>query len=165
MNQHALGVLEFDAALALVAGHASSALGAERVRELRPVSERAAIEREHARVSVMRSIVDGDAAWHPQPLVDVRSALSRLRVEGASLSAAELLGVRNILRSSRLSAESLRDERIPAVTIAMLRSEVDALMGVARRADAIRAEPAARCRRQVAFQWQGEHRRITSQQE
>jgi DNA mismatch repair protein MutS2 len=128
MNQHALGVLEYDAALSLVAGHASTALGAERVRELRPRSERAWIEREHARVAAMRAIVEGDAAWHPQQIADVRAGLSRLRVEGAALSAPELLAMRTLLRASRLTAESFRDDRIAAVSLAMLRPEIDALL-------------------------------------
>ena len=128
MNQHALGVLEFDAALSLVAGNASSSLGAERVRELRPRSDRTWIEREHARVSAMKGIVEGDASWHPQQMVDVRPALSRLRVEGAALSATELLGMRTLVRASRLTAESFRDDRIAAVSVAMLRPEVDALI-------------------------------------
>ena len=126
MNQHALGVLEFNAALDLVAGHAGSTLGAERVREARPQSAREWIEREHARVSAMRSLTEGDPAWFPQQLFDVRSALSRMRVEGASLSAPELLGLRNFLRSSRLSAESLRNDKLPTVSVAMLRAEIDA---------------------------------------
>lgn len=126
MNRHALGVLEFDSALALVAGHASSSLGAERVRNLAPRQDRAWIEREHARVAAMRSLAEGDARWHPQQMFDIRPALSRLRVEGATLSAAELLGIRGLLRSSRVSAESLRDDRLPAVSIALLRAELDA---------------------------------------
>ena len=97
MNQHALGVLEFDAALALAAGYASSSPGAARVRELRPRSDREWIEREHARVSAMRSLVEGEAAWFPQHIPDVRAALSRLRVEGASLSGVELFEIRNLL--------------------------------------------------------------------
>ena len=128
MNQHALGVLEFDAALSLVAGHASSALGAERIRELKPRSDREWIEREHARVSAMKAMVEGDASWHPQQLVDIRPGLARLRVEGASLSAAELLGMRTLLRASRLTAEGFRDDRIAPVSLAMLRPEVDALV-------------------------------------
>ncbi|MEO8194684.1 MAG: endonuclease MutS2 [Gemmatimonadales bacterium] len=126
MNQHALGVLEFGAALDLVAGFAGSALGADRVRESRPSSDRSWIEREHARVSAMRGLVEGDASWHPQRIFDIRSALSRLRVEGATLAAADLLGVLNFLRASRLSAESFSDERIPAVSLAMIRPEIDA---------------------------------------
>ena len=126
MNRHALAVLEFDAALALVAGHSSSSLGAERVRSFTPRQDRAWIEREHARVSAMRSLAEGDARWHPQQIFDIRPALSRLRVEGATLSAAELLGIRGLLRSARLSAESLRDDRLPAVSLALLRAELDA---------------------------------------
>ena len=126
MNQHALGVLEFKPALELVAGYAGSSLGAERVRELRPESDRAWIEREHARVSAMRSLSEGDTAWSPQQLFDIRSSVSRMRVEGASLSAAELLAIRNFLRSSRLSAESFKNDKLPAVSIAMLRAEIDA---------------------------------------
>ena len=59
MNGHALGVLEYHAALVLVAGFAASSLGAERVREAAPRSDRDWIEREHARVAAMRSLVEG----------------------------------------------------------------------------------------------------------
>ncbi|MGI9044969.1 MAG: endonuclease MutS2 [Gemmatimonadaceae bacterium] len=128
MNQHALGVLEFDSALALAAGYSSSAPGAERVRELKPCSDRDWIEREHARVAVMRTLAEGDAAWHPQQLFDIRPALSRLRVEGAALSLQELLGIRNLLGSSRRSRESFEHDAIPPIAVAMLRSEIDALV-------------------------------------
>jgi len=126
MNRHALGVLEFFPTLDLVAGFAGSPLGAERIRALSPVTDRAWIEREHSRVSATRSIVESDAGWRPQQVFDIRPALSRLRVEGAPLSAPELHLVRSFLRASRLSADSLADERIPAVSLAMLRPEVDA---------------------------------------
>jgi len=126
MNQHALAVLEFAAALDLVAGNASSALGAERIRELRPSSERDRIEREHSRVAAMRNLVEGDASWRPQRIVDIRPSLGRLRVEGAALSAHDLLSVREFLRASRLSSESFRNEKIPAVSLAMIRAEIEA---------------------------------------
>ena len=126
MNQHALGVLEFGPALDMVAGHAASSLGAERVRELRPSADRHWIEREHARVAAMRNLVEGDAGWRPQQVFDIRPGLSRLRVEGATLSAVDLLAVLNFLRASRLSLESLRNERIAAVSIAMIRGEIEA---------------------------------------
>jgi DNA mismatch repair protein MutS2 len=128
MNTHALGVLEFGAALELVAGFASSSLGARRVREAQPQSDRAWIEREHARVSAMRSMTDGDARWRPQQVFDIAHSLSRLRVEGASLSALDLLAVRNFLRASRLTAESFKGDKIAAVAIAMIRHEIDALV-------------------------------------
>ena len=126
MNQHALGVLEFSSALDLVAGNASSALGAERMRELKPSSDRDWIEREHARVAAMRSLVEGEGSWRPQRIVDIRPSLSRLRVEGAALSAHDLLSVREFLRASRLSSESFKNDKIPAVSLAMIRAEIDA---------------------------------------
>jgi len=126
MNRHALAVLEFDAARALVAGYAGSDAGAQRVRELVPSSSRDWIEPEHARVLAMRALVEGEAAWRPQRLWDVRTVLSRLRVEGASLSGSELLVVRNFLASSRISAESFRNDKIAPMSIALLRSEIDA---------------------------------------
>lgn len=128
MNSHALGVLEFGAALDLVAGFASSALGAERVRESKPSSGRPWIEREHSRVSAMRGLVDGEARWHPQQVHDIRPALARLRVEGASLSADDILAVRGLLRSSRLTTESLKGDGIAPMSAAMLRDEIDSLV-------------------------------------
>jgi DNA mismatch repair protein MutS2 len=128
MNTHALGVLEFSAALDLVAGFASSPLGAERVRNSTPRSDRQWIEHEHARVAAMRGMTEGDSRWHPQRIFDIRPALSRLRVEGASLSATDLLAVRGFLRSSRLTSESFRTDKIPAVSVAMIRDELDALI-------------------------------------
>jgi DNA mismatch repair protein MutS2 len=128
MNSHALGVLEFSSALDLVAGFASSPLGAERVRSFTPRTDRAWIEREHARVAAMRSLTEGDAAWHPQQIFDIRPAVSRLRVEGASLSTGDFAQVRGFLRSSRLTAESFKTDKTPAVSIAMIRHELDSLI-------------------------------------
>lgn len=128
MNSHALGVLEFSAALDLVAGFASSPLGAERVRSFTPRTDRAWIEREHARVAAMRALAEGDAAWHPQQIFDIRPATSRLRVEGASLSTADFVAVRGFLRSSRLTVESFKTDKTPAVSIAMVRNEIESLI-------------------------------------
>lgn len=128
MNAHALGVIEFERALDLVAGFASSSLGAGRVRESLPVSDRDWIEREHSRVSAMRAITSGETRWRPQNVIDITPALARLRVQGASLSPADLLALRNFLRASRLTADSFKSDKIPAVTIAMLRAEIDGLI-------------------------------------
>ena len=137
MNAHALGVLEFGAALDLVAGFASSSLGADRVRQSRPRTDRDWIEREHARVSAMRSMTEGEARWRPQQVGDIAPSLSRLRVEGASLSALDLLSLRNFLRATRLSAESFKGDKIPAVALAMIRLEIDALISAPREEKAL----------------------------
>nr|MBA3404516.1 endonuclease MutS2 [Gemmatimonadaceae bacterium] len=128
MNAHALSVLEFSRSVDMVAERAHSALGAERVREALPTSDRGWIELEHSRVWAMRALVDGDARWKPQHIADIRPSIARLRVTGASLGAADLLKVLTFLRASRLTAESLADPALPAVSIALVRAEVGALV-------------------------------------
>lgn len=120
MNAHALGILELDRALDVVAERAASALGAERIRGLEPVTDRAWLTAELTRVAAVRAILGGTEGWSPEPLPDIRAALRRLRVEGASWSGQELLGAGRLLRSSRRTVESLRDPRRPAIVAAVL---------------------------------------------
>jgi DNA mismatch repair protein MutS2 len=120
MNAHALGILELERALDAVAGRASSSLGAERVRTLQPSTDRAFLRAELARVAAVRALLGGDQGWAPEATPDVRGALRRLRVEGASWNAGELLGAAMLLRSSRLTVESLGDPRRPVVVGAVL---------------------------------------------
>ena len=110
MNSHALNVIEFPRTLALIAERATSPLGTERVRELRPVTDRETIEREHARVAAVRALISADDPWSLHGLPDARAALTRLRVEGASLAAPDLLVVGALLRSCLLyTSPSPRD--------------------------------------------------------
>jgi DNA mismatch repair protein MutS2 len=127
VNPHGLSVLEFPRVIDIVAGHASSELGAARVRTLEPRNDRLWLESEHARVAAVKSVIIGDEPWYPSPIVDVGAGLHRLRVEGVSLAATELLGIGVLLRSSRLTALALRDERRPAVARAVLAALVGRL--------------------------------------
>lgn len=120
MNAHALAVLEFPRVLGIVADRASSTLGAARVRELAPRADREWLDAEHARVAAMRALVQGDPPWHPEIIPDLTQALARLRVLGAGLDGAQLLGVATLLRSSRRTREGLADDRRPAVATAVL---------------------------------------------
>jgi len=120
VNAHALAVLEFQRTLDVVAGHASSAPGAAHIRERRPADDITEIEREHARVAAMRALASADAPWSPETVPDVARSLSRLRVAGTALPGPELLAVLVLLRSSRRTAEALRDPRRPAVATAVL---------------------------------------------
>jgi DNA mismatch repair protein MutS2 len=115
LNTHALAVLQFASVLDAVAEHASSGPGAAAVRELRPVPDREAAERELTRVAAMRAMVASDIGWSPQGFQDVRTALARLRVPGTTLAGADLRDVGQLMRASRLTAESLRDPRQPLV--------------------------------------------------
>ncbi|HEX2778224.1 MAG TPA: hypothetical protein VHM30_01920, partial [Gemmatimonadaceae bacterium] len=120
MNPHALSLLDLPRALAVVAERASSSLGAAHVRALEPMTDRAWLEGEHARVAGMRALVAADDPWAPHPVPDVAAALRRLRVAGAGLNGTELLGLGVLLRSSRRTRESLTDEKRPAAGRAVL---------------------------------------------
>jgi DNA mismatch repair protein MutS2 len=128
MNEHALKVIEFPAALELVAGRASSDLGAKRVREATPRSDRDWLNREHSRVAAMRALVEEEAPYSPQALPDIRPALARLRVAGASLAAGDLLAVASLLRSSRLTADFFKAGKMPPLTKALLDPEITSLI-------------------------------------
>jgi len=120
VNRHALAVLEFPRVLEEVASRARSELGAERVRQLHPSTDRDWIEREHARVAAVRALRDGDPPWRAEPVPDVRAALDRLRIAGLSWPAAELLATKQLLQSSRRSREALTDEKRVAAGRALL---------------------------------------------
>lgn len=127
MNSHALAVIEFPRTLALISERATSALGAERVRELTPVTEVDAIEREHVRVAAVRSLISAEEPWHLHGVPDARSALTRLRVEGASLGAPDLMVLAALLRSSRVTRDSLRGGKASPVVAAVLADQIDPL--------------------------------------
>jgi len=127
MNAHALNVLEFPRTLALIAERATSPLGAERVRDLRPVTARDTIEREHSRVAAVRTLLSAEDPWHLHGVPDARAALTRLRVEGASLAAPDILALGALLGSSRLTRESLGSDRVAPIVGAVLAEQVNAL--------------------------------------
>lgn len=122
MNRHALIVLELHRVLEVVAGRATSELGAERIRALAPTTDRDWIEREHARVAAVRVLRGTDTPWHPEPVPDLREALGRLRIAGLSWTAVELRFALQLLRSARRTRESLGDPKRPASARAMLAS-------------------------------------------
>jgi DNA mismatch repair protein MutS2 len=128
MNSHALNVIEFPRTLALISERATSPLGGERVRELRPATDRDVIEREHARVAAVRSLVAAEEPWHLHGVPDARSALLRLRVEGASLAPPDLLVLGALLRSSRITRDSLRGERASPIVAAVLAAQIEPLV-------------------------------------
>ncbi|HEX6536865.1 MAG TPA: endonuclease MutS2 [Gemmatimonadaceae bacterium] len=137
MNTHALSVLEFPAVLALVAQRASSTAGAARVRSLAPSTDRAWIEREHARVAAMRALVTGEGGWHPEPIPDLAQSLGRLRAVGSVWSGEELLDGAVLLRSARLTRSALADERRRGVATAVLAPEGERLVSASQVEEAI----------------------------
>ena len=124
MNRHALSVLELHRVLDVVAGGATSELGAERIRQLVPITDRAWIEREHARVAAVRALRVAEAPWFPEPVPDLRASLERLRVAGLAWNASELLLAKLLLRSSRRTRDALTDDKRNAAARAVLASFV-----------------------------------------
>jgi DNA mismatch repair protein MutS2 len=137
MNSHALNVIEFPRTLELISERATSPLGGERVRELRPTPHREAIEREHARVAAVRSLLSAEEPWHLHGVPDARAALNRLRVEGASLAAADLQVLGHLLRSSRVTRDSLRGDRATPIVVAVLAEQIESLVANKTIEDAI----------------------------
>jgi DNA mismatch repair protein MutS2 len=137
MNSHALNVIEFPRTLALISERATSPLGGERVRQLRPATDRDLIEREHARVAAVRSLLSAEEPWHLHGVPDARAALTRLRVEGASLVASELLVLAKLLRSSRVTRDSLRGDHASPIVAAVLAEQIESLIANKSIEDAI----------------------------
>ena len=128
MNTHALAVLEFPRVLDVVAGYATSDLGAVAVRGLAPTTDPAWLEREHGRVAAMRAALTGDTPWHPDPVPDLADALTRLRVDRSVWSATELLAGATLVRSARRTRATLGDERRAAMIRAVLAPLLDTLI-------------------------------------
>jgi DNA mismatch repair protein MutS2 len=100
MNRHALDVLQYPEALALVAGHASSPLGAEAVRALEPSDAVAYVVDELSRVDQMSAFLFRAQDWQMPALPDVRSALRRLGIAGSVLDGTELRDLAIVLQGS-----------------------------------------------------------------
>ena len=137
MNTHALSVLEFPRVLDVVADRATSTLGAAAVRALRPATDRDWLATELARVQAMRAMLGGEGGWIPEPVPDVRQALARLRLEGATLDGVQLTAIGTLLRSSRRTQSALRDARRPAMATAYLLPFSARLITAQRDEDAI----------------------------
>jgi DNA mismatch repair protein MutS2 len=115
MSRHALEVLEFERVLERVARRASSEPGRDRVRALRPRTERHEIVRELARVAATMRFQDERPDWGMGPVHDASDSLRRLAAEGAVLDPGELYRLGELLTTSRLlrSELSSRAERFP----------------------------------------------------
>jgi DNA mismatch repair protein MutS2 len=111
MNQHALHVLQYAEALNLVAGHASSPLGAEAVRALQPMDSAEAVRAELLRVDQMSAFLFRAQDWQMPLLPDARSALRRLAVTGSVLDGAELRDLALVMRGSVATRRAVLQHR------------------------------------------------------
>src|SRR5690625_7429386 len=101
MNEHALRVIQYPEALALVAGQASSRLGAEAIRDARPAKGIEWVRTELRTVEEMGNLLIRMEEPAMPPIPDPRQPLRRRAVHGSLLEGAALYGVGGLLRSAR----------------------------------------------------------------
>ncbi len=99
--ESALAAIEFHAALDLVADHTVSALGAARVRSLRPTTDPWTVVHQLDLVEQYAARLDAGDDLAPEPFADVSAQLARLRLDGAVLDGAELAGIGRVLAAAR----------------------------------------------------------------
>jgi DNA mismatch repair protein MutS2 len=101
MNSHALSVLQYHDALAVVAHYASSNLGADALRALQPSTALAWIDVELTRVEQMATLLVRTEQWGMPRIPDVRAAIRKTAVQGAALDGPELNELAELLRSAK----------------------------------------------------------------
>lgn len=121
---HALAVLEFAEVLELVAEGAVGPDGADRVRTLAPLPDREAATRELAGVDEAREAIASERGWELGAIPPVRSALSRLAVDGAVLEGDALIPCGVLLATARRARADLGER---AREGGRLRAEVERL--------------------------------------
>ncbi|HSH45975.1 MAG TPA: MutS2/Smr-associated SH3 domain-containing protein, partial [Longimicrobiales bacterium] len=124
MNRHALQVLQLPAALQVVAGYATSTLGAEAVRGLAPSPDRDHVARALGRVEATIRFVTLTDSWAIPAIPDLRTALKRLEKPGSVWDGRTLLDTATLLRTSAATRKTLGHhiEQLP-----VLRADLDRL--------------------------------------
>jgi DNA mismatch repair protein MutS2 len=111
MNRHALEVIQFPDALGVVAGYASSELGAAAVRAFWPSDMLAEVATELLRVDQMLGLLLRVGDWGVPVIPDVRRPLRRLAIAGSALDGTELRDVGELARSSHEARRTLQSHR------------------------------------------------------
>ena len=101
MNQHALAVVQYPEALGVVAGYASSNLGAQALRAFEPATSKIWIETELRRVEEMAALLVRSEQWAMPRIPDVRAALRKAAVAGAALDGSELNELAVLLHAAK----------------------------------------------------------------
>jgi DNA mismatch repair protein MutS2 len=120
----ALSVLEFTAAVELVAGHAAGPLGADRVRGRRPSADPVWVEGELAPITELLQLFGRGDSVDVAAVPPLARVLARLRLEGSVLEGSELAAVRKTLGAARQAAAELRRIAEAAPRAAGLRATV-----------------------------------------
>ena len=102
--------LEFDRVVEAAAGHALTPLGADQLAELRPLTDRRAVETALARTTEgVRFLAAEEGGLPLEAPADLAAVLSRLAIEAHPLAAADLRKLADFLRSVERSCRTVRD--------------------------------------------------------
>jgi len=126
MNAHALDVIEYDKVVQMLVERTSFPLGEEVAASISPSCDLERIERELARVSELRSLMDEGLYLRLDGAADIREALARARTEGTALSAERLVDVALTLRAVEGAAGfvSSHADRCPELSVFLDRMQV-----------------------------------------
>jgi DNA mismatch repair protein MutS2 len=125
-----LAILEFPAALELVAGFAAGPLGAAAVLARRPVADLELIRHELALIGEALELLRHPEGFDVVAMPDLGTALDRLRIEGSVLEGPELVRIRQTIGAARQVARELRRvapraPRIGALAVPVPEKQVD----------------------------------------
>jgi len=111
--------LEFHKVLERVAEFATSDLGTERIIAAFPTPDTAWLRAEHERVEEMLKLLNTGERLPLEGLSDVRTLLRKAQISGALLLPAELLHVRDMMRTSRMlrAFVNTRSELAPTLAV------------------------------------------------
>ncbi|MEJ5252381.1 MAG: endonuclease MutS2 [Armatimonadota bacterium] len=118
MNAHTLKVLEYDAIRQKLAAHCTTPLGAERARQMTPLTDIESVRLRLQQTSEARRLIDLAEPMSLRGAQDVRSAVSLARAGGV-LTPENLLSVADTLETARRLRQFLlaREERCPALCV------------------------------------------------
>lgn len=118
MNAHTLKVLEYDAIRQKLAAHCTTPLGAERARQMTPLTDIGTIRLRLQHTTEARRLIDLAEPMSLRGAQDVRSAVSLARA-GGTLSPESLLSIADTLETARRLRLFLlaREDRCPALCV------------------------------------------------
>ncbi|MCX7012790.1 MAG: endonuclease MutS2 [Candidatus Sumerlaeota bacterium] len=137
MESFSLNALEFPALLDVVAQHASSPLGAEAVRALRPAADAVAIREAFRPVEELMAIMAQGLSLPLDPIPDIRPILARLEREGSFVEGEEWLSIRKTLGLVERVKRFLEDRRRDCPTCAAMAGELAPMPEVSRAIDSV----------------------------
>jgi DNA mismatch repair protein MutS2 len=130
MNEHALGVLEYDKVVTMLVDRTSFGLGSEKAARLSPTVDLQSIQEDLLRTSELRKLLDDGERLPFEGAHDVRDALARSEAEGASLSCEELMDVRHTLLAVDRTGAFLRARREALVSLCALAESLESATDV-----------------------------------